>query len=179
MAQMPKTPSTQKRVPPDSFNQYNRAQYQRVMQLTAQAITKLESERHPVTLTAVVEITRDLDGEGRGISARTILRNSEASELFRLHSPAYQVRRQKVKKAKRKRTKVKANARTIYRGLHSSDLIQMVEDLKQQNVELKARQEKLQAERDAAYRMRDEALQHNTRQLVALTTKTRSPDKKR
>ena len=57
----------------------------------------------------------------------------------------------------------------------------MVEDLKTKIVEMKAQQERLQAERDEAYRLRDEALQHNARQLAALTamTKAQAPNKKR
>ena len=177
---MPKATLAKKRVLPETFNQYNQAQYQRVVQLTQQAITKLESEHKPVTLMAIVETARELDTKGTGISSpKTILRNPEATELFRQHSQTYQARQQKTKKTKRKRTKTNGDVRATYQGLHSSDLIQMVEDLKKQNAELKAKLGKCQAERDEAYRVRDETLQHNARQLALLTAKAQLPDKKR
>lgn len=180
---MPKTSAQPTKTPPASFGQYNREQYQRVVQLTEKAIAKLESAHQPVTLTALAEMTRSLDSEEKGISSRTLLRNVDAAALFRQHSSAYQARQQKAKKAKRKRAKAKTNAdvRATYRGLHSSDLIRMVEDLKTKIVEMKAQQARLQAERDEAYRLRDEALQHNARQLAALTamTKAQAPNKKR
>jgi len=173
---MPKTSPEPTKTPPESFGQYNQVQYQRVVQLTEKAIAKLESTYQPVTLTALAEMTRSLDSEGKSISSRTILRNVDAAALFRQHSSAYQARQQKAKKVKRKRAKAKANTdvRATYRGLHSSDLIQMVEDLKTKIVEMKEQQEKLQAERDEAYRLRDETLQHNARQLAALTAKTKA-----
>lgn len=158
-----------KRVLPETFSQHNQTQYQRIVELTRKAITRLETEQEPVTLAAIVELTGKLDGEGKGISSpKTILRNPEAAELFRQHSPAYQERQKKAKKAKRKK-KVSPDTRAAYQGLRASDLIQMVEDLKAQVVELKTHQEKLRSERDEAYRLRDEVLQHNARQLAALT----------
>ncbi len=167
---MPDISPTSKRVLPETFSQYNRAQYQRIVELTQKAITKLEAEQYPVTLAAIVELTRKLDCEGKGISCpKTILRNPEAAELFHQHSPAYLERQKKAKKAKRKSKKVSSDTRAVYKGLRTSDLVQMVEDLKSQVVELKAQQEKLRSERDDAYRLRDEALQSNAQQLAALT----------
>jgi hypothetical protein len=137
--------------------------------LTREAIAQLEENQQTVTLIAIVEATRVLDDEEKGLAPKTILRNPEAAELFHQHSPAYQERQRKAKKAKRKRSKVQSDVQAAYRGLHRSDLIQMVEDLKQQNAEMKAQMEKLQTERDDAYQLRDEALEHNARQLAALT----------
>jgi hypothetical protein len=156
---------------PVAFRQYTQLRFQRTVRLTREAIAKLEAAGTPVTLTAVAETTRDLDEGGKGITPMTILRNTEARDLFHQHSRIYQERQLKARKAKRKRSgvKVDADARATYRGLRTSDLIQMVENLKQQLAEANARLVKLQAERDEAYRLRDEALQQNTRQLAALT----------
>ena len=174
---MPKTSSPQKRVPPETFKQYNQTQYERVVQLTQAAIAKLEDKHQPVTLTEIAGTTRSLDSAGKGISTRTILRNSDAVALFRQHSPAYQARQQKTKKAKRKRVMVKGETRSTYRGLRSSDLIQIVEDLKQQNAELKAQLDRYRADREAAYQVRDEALQHNARLVASLTIQATLPHK--
>jgi hypothetical protein len=167
---MTKASSNHKRVIPDAFNQYRRATFERTVRLTEKAIGKLEAEGKIVTLAGVCEATRALDERGKGLRPITILRNPKAAELFHQHSPAYQERQQKMQKAKRKRAKatIDSEARAMYRGLHASDLIQMVEDLKVQIAKLKTQQEKLQTERDEAYHLRDEALQHNARQLAAL-----------
>lgn len=156
---------------PASFNAYNRAQSERTLRLTRLAIAKLEREHQPVTLAAVAEATRSVDTEndGKGITAATILRNPEACALFHEHSPAYQARQQRLARVKRKRSRpVTDKARAEYRGLKAKDLVAMVEELKQTVATLKQEQVKLAAERDAAYQLRDEALQQNTRQLAAL-----------
>jgi len=140
-----------------------------VSQLTQKAITQLEADHQRVTLTTLVATTRTLDEGGKGLSSKTILRNVEAATLFRKHSPAYQTRQQKLKRVKRKRARVDADTRAAYRGLRPSDLIQLVEDLKKENAEIRMQRDKFQAEREEAYRLRDEALEHNTRQLAALT----------
>ncbi len=163
------TSLTQKRNPPIAFGQYSQGKFKHTVELTRKAITKLETESKTVTLEAVCEATRELDTQGKGLRPITVLRNSEAAELFRQHSPAYQARQQKVGKAKRKRSKINSDVRTTYRGLRVPDLIQMVEDLKAQIAERKIQHDKLKTERDEAYRLRDEALQQNTRQLATLT----------
>ncbi len=167
---MTKASSSHKRVIPEAFNQYRRATFERTVRLTEKAIGKLEAEGKIVTLAGVCETTRALDERGNGLRPNSILRNPKAAELFHQHSLAYQERQQKARKAKRQHAKTTINSevRATYRGLHASDLIQMVEDLKMQIAEMKARQEKLQTERDEAYHLRDEVLQHNTRQLAAL-----------
>jgi hypothetical protein len=176
MEPMPKNPSGSKRLQPETFGLYNRGQYQRVVQLTEKAIAQLDASHQPVTLTALAEATRAVDPEKRGLSARTILRNTDAATLFRQHSPAYQERQQKATRAKRKRARNQTNpeVRAQYRGLHVSDLVRMVEELKAHVAQMNAHETKLQAERDAAYRLRDEALKHNARQLAALTAMTKT-----
>jgi len=171
---MPETPSTKKRIPPDAFSQHSRTRFERTVQLTEKAIAKLEANAQTVTLAAVCEATREFDDKGKGLSPITILRNPQAAEHFRQHSPAYQERQRQAKRTRRTRARVRVNAdvRAAYQGLRSSDLIQMVEDLKAQLAELKVQQERLQTERDEAYRLRDQALQQNTRQLMALTKLT-------
>ena len=166
---MSETLASKKRTPPESFRQRNLAQSQRVIELTQKAIAQLEANHQSVTLNSVVAITQSLDDQRKGLSAKTILRNEEAARLFHDHSLSYQVRQQKVKRAKRKHVRVNADTRAIYRGLRPSDLIQMMEDLKKQNGALQTQCDKLRAEREDAYRLRDEALEHNTRQLAALT----------
>ena len=169
MEHMPKTSSANKKVPPTAFNQYSREKFERTVQLTRKAIAKLEAEGQTVTLESVCEVTREFDERDKGIRPITILRNPEAAELFRQHSPAYRARQQKAGKAKRKRSKINSDILTTYRGLRAPDLIQMIEYLKAQIAEMKVQQDKLKTERDEAYRLRDEALQQNTRQLATLT----------
>ena len=168
---MRKTSSKQKRVPPSSFSQRSRDQFQRTVRLTQSAITRLESESKTVTLSAVCETTRELDDHGKGLKPVTVLRNPESAELFHQHSPAYQVRQQQIQKTRHRRSRGRINldGRTMYRGLRAADLIQMIEELKTQVTELKMQQEKFKAERDESYHLRDEALQQNARQLAALT----------
>ena len=157
---------------PEAFNQLNQKRAQRTVRLTEAAIAHLNAKGKPITLTALCEATRKLDEKGKGLQPITILRNSKAAELFRQHSPAYQARQQAARKAKRKRSPINSEARSIYRGLHSSDLIQMAEDLKLKLAELQTQQKKVVDERDEAYRQRDEALQQNLRQLAALAKLT-------
>jgi hypothetical protein len=170
------------KTPPQAFGQCNQVRSQRVVRLTEKALAQLESTYQPVTLAALARLTYTLDCEGKGISERTILRNPAAVALFRSHSLAYQARQQTVNKTRRKRAAVRttADVRAAYRGLRAADLIPVVEELKATIAELKAQHEKLQAERTIAYRLRDEALQHNARQLAALAvmTKTQGPPKK-
>ncbi len=179
MKSMPKTPPTARQLQQECFGQYNRTQYQRVVQLTEKAMAQLEASHQRVTLTTLADTTRAVDTEKRGLSARTILRNADAAALFRQHSPAYQERQQKATRARRKRARRQTNAeaRAHYRGLRVSDLVPLVEELKAQVAQMNTHEAKLQAERDAAYRLRDEALEHNARQLAALTamTKTSAP----
>jgi len=178
---MLKTSSVPKQIPPDTFRQHNKDKFQRTVQLTQKAIAKLETDGQVVTLVAVCETTRGFDKQGKGLRPITILRNPDATALFRQHSPAYQARLQKAKTARRKyqNSKVTQDARATYKGLRSSDLIQIIEDQRKQIAELKNQQVKLQSERDEAYRLRDETLQQNTRQLVALTQLRAKSDHRR
>ncbi len=156
---------------PAPLNAYNRTQSERTLRLTRLAIAQLEREHRTVTLAAVVEATRsvDPDRDEKGITATTILRNPEARALFHEHSPAYQERQQRLARVRRKRSRpVTDKTRAEYRGLKATELIALVEELKQTVTTLKQEQVKLKAERDAAYQLRDEALQQNTRQLAAL-----------
>jgi hypothetical protein len=147
----------------------NKLMYQRTLQLTRDSITKLESEGKRVTLNAIIETSRGLETSGKGIScAKTILHNAEAVDLFHEHSPAYHKRQQFVKKVKRKRAPIKKDIRTAYKGLISSDWITLAEDMKHQIKELKTQLVKYQEERDEAYKVRNEALQINTRLVVQL-----------
>jgi hypothetical protein len=166
---MVKTLSTEKRVPPAAFREHRRTAFARTVQLTQKAIAQLQAQGQTVTLSAISEATRAFDEKGNGLEPNTILRNPEAAELFRQQSPAYQQRQERARKAKRKRPKANLDVRATYRGLRPAELIAMVEDLKTQIVALKAHQERLQVERDEAYRLRDQALQQNIRQLAALT----------
>jgi hypothetical protein len=171
---MSKMLATNRRHPPEAFSQYSRARFERTVQLTEKAIAKLEAQSQTVTLMAVCEATREFDADGKGLQPNTILRNSAAADLFRQHSPAYQARQRQATRVKRKRPKIMTHAdvRAQYRGLRISDLIQLVEDLKAQLMELKSQQERLRTERDEAYRLREQALQQNTRQLIALAKLT-------
>jgi hypothetical protein len=175
------TTTNHKRTIPDAFNQYRQETFARTVRLTEQAIAKLKAEGKTITLTGLCEATRTLDERGKGLRPTTILRNPKALELFHQHSPVYQERQQKARKAKRKRTRVKSTSDTpaIYRGLRLPDLIKMAEDLKAHINELKAQQKRLEAERDEAYRLRDDALQQNVQLLATLTTRAQSPNKKR
>jgi hypothetical protein len=153
------------------FRQHNRAQSQRTVELTRRAIAKLEAEGQRVTLSALTAATRAVDTEQKGLAAKTILRNAEACALFHQHSSAYQQRQARAPRVKRRRScpHLSADTRAIYRGLRTTDLIQMIEASKQSITEMKKDQARLQAERDEAYRQRDEALQQNVRQLAVLT----------
>lgn len=166
---MTKTSSVEKRVPPKAFAEHSRVGFERTVQLTQKAIVKLQAQGQTVTLRALSEATRAFDETGKGLEPNTILRNPQAAELFRQQSPAYQARQHRARKAKRQHPKVSSDVRATYRGLRPAELVQMVEDLKVQNVQLKTQQERLQVERDEAYRLRDQALQQNTRQLATLT----------
>lgn len=166
---MVKISSAQKRVPPAAFSEHRHSAFVRTVQLTQKAIAKLQAQGQTVTLSALSEATQTLDESGKGLEPNTILRNPEAAELFRQQSPAYQQRQERARKAKRKRPKASSDVRATYRGLRPAELMAMVEDLKTQIVALKAQQARLQGEREEAYRLRDQALQQNARQLVTLT----------
>jgi hypothetical protein len=169
---MAKMSFAKKRVLPEAFREHRRAEFERTIQLTQKAITKLQVQSQTVTLVALSEATRTFDEKGKGLSPNTILRNPKAAELFRQHSRAYQARQQKIRNVKRKRPRVSSEVQAAYRGLRSADLVQMIETLKAQIAELKTQQTQLQTERDGAYRLRDQALQLNARQLGALTKST-------
>jgi hypothetical protein len=169
---MAKISSINRRVAPESFRQYCRTRFDRTVELTQKAIAALQAQGQSVTLDALSGATCAFDAKGKGLSANTILRNPQAAELFRQHSSVYQARKQKARKATRKRPQPSSEVRAIYRGLRPREFIQMVEDLKTQIVDLKAQCEKLETQRDAAYRLRDQALQQNTRQLALLTQST-------
>ena len=166
---MVKTSSAKKRILPEAFSEHRRAAFERTVQLTQKGIAKLQAQRQTVTLSALSEVTRAFDENGKGLEPNTILRNPEAAELFRQQSPAYQRRQERAQKAKRKHRKASSNVCATYHGLRPSDLIQMVEDLKTQIVALKTQQEHFQVQRDEAYRLRNQAVQQNTRQLATLT----------
>jgi hypothetical protein len=148
------------------LQQRNQTLFQRTVALTEAALAKLQADRQTVTLAAVATTTREIDPEGRGLSTTTIVRNPEALAAFRHHSPAYQ---QKLKQttlcARNKSSPTEADP---YPTLNRPDLIQMIETLQAENDRLKARLSALQVERDTAYRLRDEALNQNTRQLAVL-----------
>ncbi len=177
---MTNTSMKPKRTVPDAFNQYRQKMFARTVRLTEQAIAKLEAEHQTITLDGLCEATRELDEQGKGLRPTAILRNPQAAELFRQHSPVYQARQHKARKAKRKRPGPKSASATptIYRGLRTPDLIQMVEDLKAQIAGLKAQQETFETERREAYRLRDEALQQNARLLATLTSRVELPGRK-
>ncbi len=162
---------------PEAFNQYRQGTFERTVRLTEQAIARLTADGQTVTLASLCETTRTLDKQGKGLRPTSILRNPQAAELFHQHSLAYQARQQKTRKATRKRTQAKTTSDTAatYRGLRAPELIQMVNDLKTSVAELTLKQEKLKAERDAAYQLRDDALQQNTRLLAALTKRALPP----
>lgn len=166
---MTKTSSTKKRVPPEAFSEHRRTAFARTVQLTQKAITQLQAQGQAVTLSALSEATRAFDENGKGLEPNTILRNPKAAELFRQHSPAYQACQHKARSAKRKCPKANPDAQATYRGLRHAEFIAMVEELKTQIVALQAQQEHLYVERNEAYRLRDQALRQNTRQLATLT----------
>jgi len=166
---MVKTSTTQKRILPEAFSQHRRAAFDRSVRLTQKAIAQLQAQGQTVTLSALSEATRAFDENGKGLEPNTILRNPKAADLFRQQSPAYRQRQERVRKAKRKRPQIDSDVRATYRGLRPAEFIAMIEDLKTQIVALKAQQERLQVERDEAYRLRDQAVQQNTRQMAMLT----------
>jgi hypothetical protein len=164
---MPKPPSSKKRERPAAFRQYNETSYERTVRLTRQAINVLQTGKRTVTLAAIAETTRAVDETGQGLMPTTILRNPEAAQLFRQHSPAYQAKQQA--KLAHPQPNIEAQIPAVYHGMSSAELIQMIEILKKQVPDLKTQRDKLKVERDEAYRLRDEALQQNTHQLAALT----------
>ena len=166
---MVKRALAKKRVPPEAFGEHRRAAFARTVQLTQKALAQLQAQGRTVTLSALSEATRAFDAKGKGLEPNTILRNPEAAELFRQHSQAYQARQHKARSAKRKRPQVNSDVRATYRGLRPAELMAMIEDLKTQIVALKAREARLQDDRDEAHRLRDQAVQQNTRQLARLT----------
>jgi hypothetical protein len=168
---MTKRSSSKSQSVPAAFDRHNRDTFQRTVRLTQQAIAQLQADGKTVTLAAVCELTPAFDEHHKGLAPVTILRNSEAAELFRQHSPAYQARLHKQRQAKRRVSKPKTASKVAvaYRGLRTTELIQIAEDLKAQIAALKTLQIRLQAERDEAYRLRDETVQQNLRQLAALT----------
>ncbi len=166
---MTKTSSTPKRVPPAAFSRHRRAAFERTVELTHKAIAQLQAQGQTVTLSALAKATQVFDEKGKGLEPNTILRNPESAKLFRQQSPAYQRRQERARRAKRKRTQVDSEVRATYRGLRSVEFIAMIEDLKTQMVALKAQLARLQVERDEAYRLRDQAVQQNSRQLAQLT----------
>lgn len=95
----------------------------------------------------------------------------EARELFHQESADYQQRRKQIGKIKRRRSRVRdiSNLALEYRGLRTSELLEIIVQLKQTNAELQTRQTKLQADRDAIHQCCEELRQQNIRQLAALT----------
>ena len=164
---MPQPLHPKKKQSPAAFRQYNQTQFQRTVRLTRQALAKLQADDQTVTLVALVEVTRQVDDRGKGLTSTTILRNPEAAALFRQHSPAYQARQQATVDAPPAESDAEIPA--AYRGLNLTALIRLIEALKKQVADLKTQQRQLKAERDEAYRLRDEALRQNTQQLVRLT----------
>ncbi len=156
------------------FREQNRRRAERTVALTQRAIAKLEADGEKVTLSALVEASRTLDEEGKGLAAKTIVRNAESRKIFHQHSPAYQQRQQQRTRVARRRSPHSKDlgAHAAYRGLHAADLIAIVEELKQQVAQLKLEHAKLEEARDEACRLRDEALQQNRIQLGALTRLT-------
>ena len=171
---MAEQPSAEGAIVPAEFHQHNYEKFQRTVRLTRQAIYKLQQNGKTVTLAALSEATRAFDERGNGLTAATILRNQEACALFHLHSPAYQQRQKQIVKLKRKypRSKGDMDTRAAYRGIHRSELIQMIEDLKGSLTELETQKAQLQAARDEAREIRNEARQQNTLQLAVLTQLT-------
>jgi hypothetical protein len=109
-----------------------------------------------------------VDESGQGITAKTILRNPEARELFHQQSTGYQTRQDRIRKIKRRQPQ-SPNLAAEYRGLHPSDLIGIIGQLKQRIAELQTQQSELQAERDATNQICQALREQNTRQLAALT----------
>ena len=168
---MPKLLLTEKESVLAAFSRHNQARFQRTIDLTRQAITRLKAAGQKVTLAGVSEATRSLDDSGKGLSPNTILRNVEARELFHQESADYQQRRKQIGKIKRRRSRVRdiSNLALEYRGLRTSELLEIIVQLKQTNAELQTRQTKLQADRDAIHQCCEELLQQNIRQLATLT----------
>jgi uncharacterized small protein (DUF1192 family) len=151
---------------PTPLQQRNRELFRRTVALTAAAIDKLEAEGQKVTLANVAAATRDIDAEGRGISSTTIVRNPDALAIFRQHSPSYQKKlARKTSQAQNKPSPAMADK---YEECGRLDLIRMIEALQAEIIRLEARLSALQIERDTAYRLRDEALAQNARQLAKL-----------
>ena len=149
---------------PTPLQQRNRELFRRTVALTEAAIGKLEAEGQKVTLANVAAATGDIDTKGRGISPTTIVRNPDALAIFRQHSPAYH------RKLARK-TRPNKPSPTLadkYQNYDRLDLLRMIEALQADNIRLKAQVSAVQIERDTAYRLRDEALAQNARQLAKL-----------
>lgn len=125
---------------------------------------------------AVSAATRALDEGGKGLAPNTILRNAEAREFFHQQSESYQERQQRAGKAKRRRSRPRVCAKLSadYRGLRASDLVQIIEQLKQTLHELETRQTKLEADRDVMRQCCTELQQQNVRQLAALTSQKKT-----
>jgi hypothetical protein len=142
----------------------NRELFRRTVALTAAAIDKLEAEGQKVTLANVAAATLDIDTKGRGISPTTIVRNPDALAIFRQHSPACH------RKLARKthQNKLSLAMADKYQNYDRLDLLRMIEALQADNIRLKAQVSAVQIERDTAYRLRDEALAQNARQLAKL-----------
>ncbi len=165
------SPTGKDRVPA-AFHQHNQVRARRTADLTRRAIARLKAEGRKITLTAIAQATRAVDESGQGLTAKTILRNPEARELFHQQSTGYQMRQERVGKIKHRRSRPRdlANPGTEYHGLRSSDLIAIIGQLKQTIGELQVQQTKLQAERDATNQKCTALQEQNTRQLAALTT---------
>lgn len=157
-----------------NLHQHNQIRAQRTVDLTRQAIARLKADGQKVTLIAVSAATRALDERGKGLAPNTILRNAEARELFHQESESYQARQRRAGKKRSRRShfrsRVTANSSVDCRGLSASDLVQIIEQLKQTVLDLRTRQAKLEADRDAVRQWCDELQQQNIRQLAELTS---------
>lgn len=124
-----------------------------------------------ITLAAVSQATREFDTSGNGLAPNTVLRNPEARELFHEQSESYQRRQQQLGKRQRRRPRSRSisNARAEYRGLRTSDLLQIIERLNQRITKLQEQHAEQQAERDAARQRYGELEKQNIRQLAELT----------
>ena len=154
-----------------AFNQHNQVASERTVELTRRAIAHLKTAGQKITLTAVSEATRAFDNSGKGLAPNTILRNLQARELFHEQSENFQRRQRHLGKLNHRRPRSRgiSNVSAEYRGLRTSDLVQIIERLNQRVAKLQEQLSAFQAERDAAHRRCDELEQQNIRQLAELT----------
>jgi hypothetical protein len=126
-------------VVPEEFVSHRQKMFQRTVILTKSAIEYLEKQQQKVTLKRIVEVTKLVDPEGKGISEKAVVSNPEAHKIFQKHSTFFKdKRRRNPHNHRKKKTPEKPSGLTDeFKGLHRGALLKKLEEVIEENKMLK------------------------------------------